>query len=77
MADVKIVGRKSSEVQDQYFRVTDKVPGEVWYWAALSSIITSAVLFLADKRTWSIFVGQWAPTFLLFGLFHKLLHPRE
>jgi hypothetical protein len=61
--------------QDQYFRITDQVPGELWYWAALASIITSATLFIIGKKDWSIFVGQWPPTFLLFGLFHKLLRP--
>ena len=61
--------------QAQYFRVTDQVPEEAWYWAALGSIIVSASLFLLGKRDWSIFVGQWPPTFLLFGLFHKMLRP--
>jgi hypothetical protein len=61
--------------QDQYFRLTDQVPEEVWYWAALGSIVASATLFAIGKRDWSIFVGQWPPTFLLFGLFHKLLRP--
>jgi hypothetical protein len=61
--------------QNQYFRVTDQVPEEVWYWAALGSIVISATLFAFNKRDWSIFVGQWPPTFLLFGLFHKLLRP--
>jgi len=59
--------------QEQYFRVTDQVPGAVWYWGAVASILVSATLFLVGKREWSIFVGQWPPTFLLFGLFHKLL----
>ncbi len=59
--------------QDQYFRVTDQVPAEIWYGAALVSIIASATLFIAGKRDWSIFVGQWPPTFLLFGVFHKIL----
>jgi hypothetical protein len=27
------------------------------------------------KDDWSIFVGQWSPTFLLFGLYHRLLKP--
>jgi hypothetical protein len=63
------------DAQEQYFRVTDQVPDEVWYWSALGSIIVSAGLFLAGKRDWSLFVGQWPPTFLLLGLFHKLLRP--
>jgi hypothetical protein len=65
----------AQEAQEQYFRVTDQVPEEVWYWAALGSIVVSASLFLMGKRDWSIFVGQWPPSFLLFGIFHKLLRP--
>lgn len=65
----------AKDVQQQYFGVTDKVPEETWYWASLGSIIGSMVLFVADKHDWSVFVGQWAPTFLLLGLFHKLLKP--
>jgi hypothetical protein len=64
-----------SEAQGQYFEVADKVPEGTWYWASLVSILTSMVLFFARKRQESLFVGQWAPTFLLFGLFHKLLKP--
>ncbi|HLH60303.1 MAG TPA: hypothetical protein VKV20_01360 [Ktedonobacteraceae bacterium] len=66
------------DAQNQYFRVTDQVPAAFWYWAAVASIIASATLFLVRQRDWSIFVGQWPPTFLLFGLFHKLLgSPRQ
>lgn len=75
MADVKMPSETAANVQEQYFRVTDRVPEETWYWAALGSILVSAVLFLSGKRDWSIFVGQWPPTFLLFGLFHKLRVP--
>jgi hypothetical protein len=67
----------AQDVQQHYFRVTDQVPQEVWYWAALGSIIASASLFLMGKRDLSIFVGQWPPTFLLFGLFHNLLRPSK
>ena len=67
----------AQSAQKQYFRLTDQVPQEVWYWAALGSIIVSASLFLLGKRDWSIFVGQWPPTFLLFGLFHKLMSPSK
>jgi hypothetical protein len=72
MTDVKDA---TYNAQEQYFHVTDEVPGEIWYWAALASIIASAVLFVSNKRDWSIFVGQWPPTFLLFGVFHKILRP--
>jgi hypothetical protein len=75
MATINSAGSQAQDAQEQYFRVTDQVPEEVWYWAALGSIIVSATLFVLNKRDWSLFVGQWPPTFLLFGLFHKLLKP--
>ena len=53
----------AQDAQDQYFRVTDQVPEEVWDWVALGSIIVSASLFLMGKRDWSMFVGQWPPIF--------------
>jgi hypothetical protein len=75
MAKIDIPLKDTADVRKQYFGVTNQIPEEVWYWAALGSIVASAVLFLANKRDWSLFVGQWPPTFLLFGLFHKVLRP--
>ncbi|HEU5231013.1 MAG TPA: hypothetical protein VFU49_24540 [Ktedonobacteraceae bacterium] len=75
MASVKMRPDTAAEAQMEYFRITDQVPNQVWYWSALTSIVTSATLFVMGKRDWSIFIGQWPPTFLLFGLFHKLLRP--
>ena len=74
---VDTVTKTAQSMHDQYFRVTDQAPGVVWYWAAVASILASAILFLAGKRDWSTFVGQWPPTFLLFGLFHKLVGPGQ
>ncbi len=66
---------QAEEAQQEYFRITDNVPEEVWYWGAVGSIILSASLRLAGQANWSTFVGQWPPTFLLFGLYHRLLKP--
>jgi hypothetical protein len=68
-------GGHDQDAEHQYFRLTDQIPDQFWYWSALGSILASAILYGAGKRDWSIFVGQWPPTFLLFGLFHKLLSP--
>ena len=64
-----------AEAQQTFFCITDNIPEEVWYWAALGSIGISAMLKLAEKDDWAIFVGQWPPTFLLFGLYHRLIRP--
>jgi hypothetical protein len=61
--------------QRKYFRVTDSIPEETWYWLALASIGVSASLKLLDKNSWALFVGQWPPTFILFGLYHRLIRP--
>ena len=61
--------------QASYFDFTDRVPEQVWYWSAIGSILISAALKLAGKDNWSLFVGQWPPTFLILGVFHKVLRP--
>lgn len=58
-------------------RITDAIPEETWYWAALTSIVISAFLKLTNKDHWSLFVGQWPPTFLLFGLYSRIIRPSE
>ncbi len=63
--------------QQQFFRVTDNIPEETWYWLALGSIGMSAILKVAGKDNWALFVGQWPPTFILFGLYHRLIRPSE
>jgi hypothetical protein len=67
--------RSDQSPQGSFFRATDQIPEAAWYWAAVVSILISATLKLSKKDDWSIFVGQWPPTFLLFGLYHRLVHP--
>ena len=55
----------SESAQRQFFRVTDNIPEETWYWLALASIGVSTSLKLASKNDWALFVGQWPPTFIL------------
>ena len=69
------VTHRAEETQRTFFRITDGIPEATWYWAALSSIGVSALLKLRGKDDWALFVGQWPPTFLLFGLYHRLVHP--
>lgn len=65
----------SSQPTQQYFQITNSIPEAAWYWAALASIGLSAGLKAAGQDNWSVFVGQWPPTFLLFGLYHRLVRP--
>lgn len=38
-----------------------------------ASIVGSAVLRLLHRDDWSLFVGQWAPTFFVLGTYSKLV----
>ncbi len=58
---------------------TAKLPSDTVLWAALGSIgISLFFQFTGDERK-ANFVGHWAPTFLLLGLYNKLvkLHGSE
>ena len=52
---------------------TAKLPSDVFLWAAGASIVGSMALKLSGKDHASLFVGQWAPTFLILGLYNKLV----
>src|SRR5947208_7981501 len=52
---------------------TAKLPSDLFLWAAGASIVGSLVLNLSGKEHASLFVGQWAPTFLILGLYNKLV----
>ena len=54
-------------------RQTAKVPSDVFLWAAGASIFASLTLKLAGRKHDALFVGQWAPTFLLLGTYNKLV----
>ena len=52
---------------------TAKLPSDWFLWAALGSIATSLTLQVSGNKHASTFVGQWAPTFLILGLYNKLV----
>jgi hypothetical protein len=52
---------------------TAKIPSDAYLWAALGSMGVSLVLQLSGKKEESLFVGQWAPSFLLLGVYNKLV----
>jgi hypothetical protein len=52
---------------------TAKIPSDAFLWAAVGSMATSATLQLMGNKHASVFVGQWAPTFLILGLYNKLV----
>lgn len=52
---------------------TAKLPSDLFLWAAGGSIVGSLVLKFAGRSHDALFVGQWAPTFLILGLYNKIV----
>jgi len=62
-------GKVANAIEDQ----TAKLPSDVFLWAAVGSIATSMTMQLMGNKQGSLFVGQWAPTFLILGLYNKMV----
>jgi hypothetical protein len=52
---------------------TAKLPSDSFLWLALGSIAASLTLKLSGRQQDALFVGQWAPTFLVLGVYNKLV----
>jgi hypothetical protein len=50
---------------------TSKIPSSAYLLAAFGCIAASASFKLAGKDDWALFVGQWAPTILIMGVYNK------
>ena len=62
-------GRVAKTIENQ----TAKVPSDLFLWAAVGSMGGSLVLQIMGNQRVSLFVGQWAPTLLILGLYNKLV----
>jgi hypothetical protein len=52
---------------------TAKLPSDIFLWAGAASIALSLTLHLAGRKEDATFVGHWAPTLLLLGVYNKLV----
>src|ERR1700693_1035813 len=52
---------------------TAKLPSDTFLWAALGSIGLSLVMMATGQEKKANFIGQWAPTFLILGLYNKMV----
>ena len=56
---------------------TAKLPSDTFLWLAGGSIAASLTLKIMGREKDALFVGQWAPTFLILGLYNKLVKEHE
>ncbi len=74
-----LVSRKAAEqelndeLRAHLEQQTAKLPSDTYLWAAVGSMALSFFLQMSGKQRTSLFVGQWAPTFLILGLYNKLV----
>ena len=62
-------GKVAKTIEEQ----TAKLPSDAWLWVALSSMAVSLTFKLLKKDDVSLFIGMWAPSLLLFGVYNKLV----
>lgn len=69
------VGGQQEGPQETFFTALEGVPTPVWYWMGIGSIVTSLTLKLMKRDQDAMFVGHWAPTFLILALFFRQIKP--
>lgn len=62
-------GRMTRKVEHK----TSKVPSMTFFGLAVGSMVASAALMLSERKQLANFVGQWAPTILIIGLYSKIV----
>lgn len=65
--------RTEGEVTRRVEEKTAKIPSLAYFGAAVGAMAASAALVLTGRRQIGNFVGQWAPTLLIIGLYNKVV----
>ena len=61
-------GKTTSMVESQ----TSKAPSMLFLGFAIASMAASAALVLSGRKQLGNFVGQWAPSILIMGVYNKI-----
>lgn len=52
---------------------TSAIPSDTFLWVAGAAILGSLTLQVMGRKEEANFVGQWAPTILILGLYNKIV----
>jgi len=66
-------GEREDRVTSAIETQTAKIPSSGYLAAAIGSMGASALLKVLGKDEWALFVGQWAPAFLIMGVYNKMV----
>ena len=64
---------KEGETTKAIESYTPQIPSGVYLTLAIGSMAASLVLMAMGRRNVANFIGQWAPTILIMGLYNKLV----
>jgi len=68
---------KGGETEDQVTstieNATALIPSSAFLVLALGAIGASVAFQVSGRRPWGQLIGQWAPTFLILGLYNKVV----
>ena len=73
MSSVMRQDHREGQVAKAIEEHTAKLPSDLFLWAAIGSMAASATFQLVGNRHTSVFIGQWAPTLLILGVYNKLV----
>jgi len=62
-------GRLTRLVEKQ----TSKVPSIIFLGAAGASVVAALISYMTGRRQAASFIGEWAPTLLLLGMYNKFV----
>lgn len=62
-------GKTTTMIEQQ----TAKVPSVTYLGLAVGSMIASAALMASGRKQLANFIGQWAPSLLVIGLYNKVV----
>ena len=62
-------GKVARSIEQQ----TAKIPSDAFLWSAAGSIGAALALRMIGKGEAATFVGQWAPTLLILGMYNKMV----
>jgi hypothetical protein len=64
---------EEGEITKRIEHFTSQVPSGLYLSLAVGSVGLSAFLYASGRRSAAIFVGHWAPTILMFGMYNKVV----
>ncbi|MEZ4598157.1 MAG: hypothetical protein R2940_00010 [Syntrophotaleaceae bacterium] len=75
MSALKMVRREEESRQEKMAKMIEdrvaQIPSDAFLWAAGLSILGSLAMKVTQRDENALFIGQWAPTLLILGLYSK------